>query len=74
MTQSVATQKTKVTVENKAFTSENQTFTSENQSITVGKNFFTGNCLKQQWISVSYKGNAFLQLVIQKSKSELSPK
>jgi hypothetical protein len=41
MTQSVATQKTKVTVENKAFTSENQTFTSENQSITVGKNFST---------------------------------
>ena len=34
MTQSVATQKTKVTVENKAFT-------SENQSITVGKNFST---------------------------------
>ena len=34
MTQSVETQKTKVTVENKAFT-------SESQSITVDKNFST---------------------------------
>ena len=56
MTQSVATQKTKATVENKASTSDNQAFTSENQSITVEKDLPTEKWTEQTMDTSPLKG------------------